>query len=438
MATTAELRQILKEDASGKNLYDHLTEVLMKVLIERPKNAFDSFELISADVKANPLNPDPEKGRPLPPSADELEKQLIWTKRCAALLQVPLEPPEESAVKFPDLLDESNLMEWAGVSFGKGELYRLHLSIKKLAESLPAEVERLRFFGKINTRSLPYFVVEGVSPEEEEGINDLKQEGKSGANKYSYWVTQNIESSNWKKLPNVTMDQVVKARLFKRLLTGDLEAAVPSYPPFDGKEANFLRAQIARIVGATSISPDGYFDLDDGEDPPVVKLAEAEALAERFPKSAQELKEPDAWKHHEIDLNAIGRVLALPEQTDESGEPIEQEPVELTPPLDSIKPEAWTFRLGPGGAGASANSVVVGRSLVWPGAVAVAVGRRFLNIYVGNAILYENKAYSPPLPAPIQKEWAPPADDESAILIEQPDVKVDPTPPVPEGEGEEE
>jgi hypothetical protein len=31
MATVAELRQILKEDSNGKNLYDHLTETLMKV-----------------------------------------------------------------------------------------------------------------------------------------------------------------------------------------------------------------------------------------------------------------------------------------------------------------------------------------------------------------------------------------------------------------------
>lgn len=72
MATAAELRQILSEDPSGKDLYGHLTETLMRILIERPKNAYDSFELISAAVKANPLNPDPENGKPLPPSAAEV------------------------------------------------------------------------------------------------------------------------------------------------------------------------------------------------------------------------------------------------------------------------------------------------------------------------------------------------------------------------------
>ncbi len=81
MATAAELRQILKEDASGKNLYDHLTETLMKLLIERPANAYDSFENISASVKANPLNPDPEHGRPLPSSAGQVISGQPSTRR---------------------------------------------------------------------------------------------------------------------------------------------------------------------------------------------------------------------------------------------------------------------------------------------------------------------------------------------------------------------
>ena len=72
MASAAELRQILKQDANGKNLYDHLTETLMKVLIDRPANAYDMFELISAGVKENPLNPELESQKLLPPSEDEV------------------------------------------------------------------------------------------------------------------------------------------------------------------------------------------------------------------------------------------------------------------------------------------------------------------------------------------------------------------------------
>lgn len=439
MSSAAELRQILKEDANGQNLYDHLTQTLMQILIDRPKNAYDAFELISANVKSTPLNPDPSAGRQLPTSAEQLSMQLEWTKKCASLLKVPDEPPEDSGVKVQDLMDEMNLLEWSGVSFGKGEIYRLYLSMKKLAEILPGDVERLRFVGRFNTRTQPYYVVEGVSPEEEEGIDETKQESKAGGNKYAYWVIQSVESGQWLRLPNVTMEQVVKVRMFKRLLTGNLEAHVPSYPPFPGKEKNLLRAIIACIVGETSISPDGYFELDDS-DPPVVKSAEAEQLNERFPKASSELKEPDAWKHHEVELNKIGRVLAMPEQTDESGEPITpEEPVDVNPPLDAIKSEQWTFRVAPGGAGTTGNSVVVGRSLKWPGAVAIAAGRKYVNIYVGNGLPYNPNPYSPPLPPSVQSEWSSVGADGAPGpgLVEQNDVKVDPTPPVPEGEAEE-
>lgn len=51
----------------------------------------------------------------------------------------------------------------------------------------------------------------------------------------------------WKKLPNVTPQQLTAARKIKKFFTGRLDAPVVSYPPFPGNEANYLRAQIARI-----------------------------------------------------------------------------------------------------------------------------------------------------------------------------------------------
>lgn len=433
MATASELRQILKEDAAGKNLYDHLTETLMRIVMDRPGNAYDAFELISADIKANPLNPDPEAGKGVPPSEEETAKQIAWTKASASLLKVPEAPVEGNGCRYPDLMDEAALLEWAGISFGKGETYRLYLSIKALAETIPGESERARFFGKISTRGSPYYIVETLSTFEGEEVDPTKQEGKEGANKFNYYVTQSLEqSASWVKLPEVTMEQVQAATRFKRLFTGDLDAPVPSFPVFPGTEKNLLRAQIARIGGSTSISPDGYFELDDeGE----CKGAEAEALAERFPKAGEEMKDAEQWKHHEVELNALGRVRAMPEQLDDNGDPIEpEEPVEVAPPLDAVKPEAWSFRVGPGGAGVAASSCAIAKSLVWPGAVAVAGGRKFLNCYVGNGVIYDPTPYCPPLPQRTQSEWAP--GEEEAPLTEEEDVRNDPTPPAAEEEEE--
>jgi len=320
----------------------------------------------------------------------------------------------------------------------------LYLSIKSLSESLPSEVERLRFVGIIKTRSLPYYVVEGLNPEDEEGVDEMKQEGRNGANKYSYWVTQAPESSasQWVKLPNVTMQQVVLARKFKRYLTGGLDNPVPSYPPFPGVERNYLRTILALIVGATSVSPAGYFELNEDDDPPTVKLSEPETINENFPKPAADLKESDAWTHHEIELNSIGRCTVLPEQTDENGEVIEpDDSIEITPPLKGLDSELWTFRLSPGGAGEHAASLVIARSLLFPGAYAVAAGKRFVNIYIGNGMISSGKGmnpttYTPPLPPPLQKEWTPPEGEDP--LIEMEDVRTDPTPPKAEGEEEDE
>lgn len=447
MSTTAELRQLLKEDSQGKNLYDHLTETLMKILIDKPKDAYDSFELISANVKSNPLNPDPEQGKPRPLDSQQLQKQLDWTKSCEVLLKKPDEPVE-AEVKYPDICSEANALEWAGVSVGKAESYRLYLSIKKFSETCSPAAVSLRFFGKIFTRGLPYYVIEGENPDEPEEIDNMKQEGKEGANKYAYWVSQSTTSvdKEWVKLPDVTMAQIVAARKFKKFLTGDLDAPVCSFPPFEGTEKNLLRAQIARVAGSTSISPDGYYIATEDEPPALGEATEDQPYTG--------LTEPEAWKHHVIPLNKIGRVTQLPEVLDENGDPITpEEEIEVNVLLDGIKPQNWTFRTCPGGAGSSPiTSVVVARSLEWPGAVAVSYGRKYVNIYVGYLISNDNVSrneenpqlmtytpYSPPMPSLIQSEWVQPSEEDGGLrLLEEADTKEDPTPPVKEGEGEDE
>ena len=300
------------------------------------------------------------------------------------LSQVPEEPADDSGVRIQTLFPEDkDALEWAGVSLGTGETYRLYLSVKKLAEGLPGEVEKLRLFGKIYTRTTPYYVLEGLNTEEEE-VDETKQEGKTGSNKFAYWVSQNIEACQWIKLPSVTMAQIVTATLNKKLLTGDLEAPVNAYPPFDGVEKNLLRAQIARIAGDTSISPDGFFTLSEDE-PPSAGPAEPEVVNELFPKQSSDLKEPEAWKHHEIPLNKIGRVQPMPAKEDEEeGTASVEEEVECNHPLQSIVNEDWTFRTSPGGAGMGQMSMVLARSLLWPGAVSIAYARKFVNIYIGN------------------------------------------------------
>eukprot|EP00903_Cladosiphon_okamuranus_P010188 g9647.t1 len=429
-------RQFLqKESSDGVSLYSHLANVLLKVLSEKPSDASAVFEHLSASVKEGTVKPDnttPSQGQQAAAAA-----QLRWAQSSQALFAVPDEPPEGGAV-VPDMLDEANMWEWGGVSFGRLETYRLYLSVKKLAESLPGEHESLRFWGKITTRGGDYFVVEGKAIDETLGeFDETLQEGKDGGNRYTYWVTRSADGE-WKELPPVNQAQITAARKIKRYFTGDLEAPVPGYPPFPGTEINLLRAQIARITAGVCVSPAGFFEVDEEAEPAGIKVAEDEAINEAFPKAVEELMAPDGWVHHELELNTLGRCRPMPEKLDDEGNPIEEEdPPDEVAPLRSLAEDSegsWGFRTCPAGAGQSANAMVVAKSLRWPGAIAVAFGKRFTNVYSGDGVKFgEEGPFQPPLPPMLQPEWAPGEEEEG--LVEQADVLIDPNPP--EGEEEE-
>ncbi|CAM9744644.1 unnamed protein product [Discosporangium mesarthrocarpum] len=130
----------------------------------------------------------------------------------------------------------------------------------------------------------------------------------------------------------------------------------------------------------------------------------------------------------------------MPEKLDDEGNPLEEEdPPEDVPPLRSLADDSegsWGFRVCPAGSGQSPNSMVAAKSLVWPGGVAVAYGKRFTNVYCGDGVKFSAEPYQPPLPPPLQGEWAPGEEEEEEDLVEQADLLVDPNPL--EGEEEDE
>lgn len=80
------------------------------------------------------------------------------------------------------------------------------------------------------------------------------------------------------------------------------------------------------------------------------------------------------------------------------------------------------------------NTATIVAQTRWPGAIAVAFGKRFTNIYSGDGVKFGGEGpFQPPLPPMLQPEWTPGEDEEG--LMEQADVLVDPNPP--EGEEEE-
>lgn len=426
-----EAKQFLRaEDDDGNSLYEHLSKVLLKIIVEKPANANAMFEQYSQELRESTfvkaaLKPEGEEEALRP----EKEAQLAW---CAAASKLYEGPMGEEEATFPDLLTESNIFEWAGVSFGKTETYRLYVSIKAKAM---ADGLKLRFWGKINGRSGNYYVVQGANPEPPAAEDVKTIEGAEGTNKYAFWVCS-YAGGPWTKLPDVTPEAIVVARQIKRFFTGRLDAPVPSYPPFPGgTEAHLLRAQIAQITAECSVSPEGYYEDDADADEGIKAIKKVEEM-EDF-KSAEDLKDASAWKHHEVPINVNGRCNQPPAADDEEAadEPAEELPD--LPTLASLADDepAWAISACPGGVGESPDSVIVAKSLKWPGAVAAAFGNKFINVYSGFGFASSRGAkYEPPRVPPILPEWAP-AEEDAKGLVEDED-KI--TAPAKEAEEEEE
>lgn len=195
---------------------------------------------------------------------------------------------------LPNVMESAFYFEQAGVGLGTDETYRIFLALKQLTDTHP--IQKCRFWGKILGLEMNYIVAEvefreGEDEEEVEeedvpeewdnGDNEAdedelprsfykapqsipKEESRTGANKYVYFVC-NEPGRPWVKLPAVTPAQIVIARKIKKFFTGRLDTPIVSYPPFPGNESNYLRAQIARISAGTQVSPLGFYHFGEEE-----------------------------------------------------------------------------------------------------------------------------------------------------------------------------
>ena len=320
---------------------------------------------------------------------------------------------------------------------------------------------------------------------------DTSEPWGEGVNAFAYYVTTDpaTSSSGWKLLPRAQPEWIRTARQMRRFFTGDLAAAVNGYPSFPWREAAYLRATIALIASECTVAPAGVFAQDDveGVTPAPIKF-DPEYTGEN------QKKPEDLWVRAEGKTDAADRaasaanwqliVAAIRQGKDakgvnnggrvskwtppEKGEDEEANENDYTPDdddeegpdgvlrgLDEAKSDLDEFKNGDGEGTTPwkfklctsfgkfpekrRSAIVAAQSLEWPGAVCVSDGAQFCNVYVGTGQKRLGSAYSPPLPPPVQGEFAAPAgDDEEAAppangIAEQ----KDPRQPAEGGEGEE-
>lgn len=436
------LTYLQKTSSSGDgNVFDHLTDVVRKVLEERPDGAVDLMETSLLVKRSAFVAPDVALA-----AASHIPPKALSEATAKAELFVAPEPPIDpvtgTAVEVDppneyeteDLLAMAPLFEAVGAGLGKVETVMAALAIKQLGEDPKLRVDTVRFFGKFLGTEGDYYVFEATmkdaAPAEEEGEPEFgrpvssipSEESGTGANKHAYFVSSFLGGA-FTRLPEVSPLMVTTARSIKKFLTGKLDSEVSAFPAFPGREAEFLRAQVAIIASETVLCPAGLFEAADEDTIDITKVDDF---------SAPTYSEVSSWAHHAASLNSQGRCTWYEFPPVEGDEEVEQPEPEAVSILGSADDDgevvegtaAWTVVCSsciPG-----LKHVTYGmRSNKFPGAVAVAKGEAFSNMYVGYGI--SSSALKPPFPPAVGEEAEEVVESEEA-----------PEPPPPEEPAAEE
>ena len=442
-----------KSEDGGVSMYDHLTDVLVKLIKDQPADALKNFEALSAGVRAE--RGDGAVAEKIQFDEETKKALLAHAQKLASVLKpAPKndEDEEEEPVDIPDLLAEASILKEAGVDLGDEDIYQLSISISKLAAK--EGFETTRFFGKIFGTEKDYFIVEAKLKEypevEEVDPNSKTELPGQGANSFVYFASNSV-SGSWTKLPDVLPEQIQISRQMRRFFTGNLEASVPGYPQFKWSEASYLRAQVARISASTLIAPQGFYTLDEEEEEPTMIKDEEY----KGPEDFSSLSSTEGWSHFRAHILNQGRCVKWekPEAEDEEEEENneeeeevdEEEPVEILRSLESDEVtslKVWSFRSSAKHNPSLPHPIIAAKNQLWPGATTVARGSSFVNVYVGFGQKYLKSNYSPPAIPAVQNEFVVPEpedEEEEPVMKEQ----VDPLPPPPkenedDAEGEDE
>lgn len=426
----------LQQNTDGVSLHGHLTELIHSLLTSKDPNALEKLESLSLDVKAKHFKAAEAGTRNLPPAPAPNDNR--WNKRSNQLHTTAALDDDDDGV--PNVIEDMKLFSWAGVGISQEDAYRLFLAMTKLRAS--EGLKSLRFFGKILGTKRDYYVVESMLPPAPPAmpVKEPKVPAEApgaGLNSCTYFVTHDL-AEPFVKLPDVTPAQVVVAASIKKFFTGELEAPVRCYPPFPGKEAAYLRAQLARIATATVLVPAGKFKFDEEveEAPPVIPTPADEYEA----KAPDEMLEADNWCHLFPGILKIGRCTNPPkpeEEEEEAGDAEPEEPEEEVPALMAVSADAqiseltlvpdgepialpaWSTSLALNQGTGKEYAVAIAKSHRWPGAYSAAAMKegKFASVYIGYGSENSGSSFTP-APPPFLLPEAADVDEQPEVTLE--------------------
>ncbi len=407
----SDAKAYLQQDGSGANLYNHISEVILKLITEKPENPLEMFEHLSSVVQRSSFNAGKGVGSSTDGEAkDKADSQKKnWVETSDSLYPTEDSTESESVTK---IVPQLHLLRNAGVGISSTDAFRLDQSMNKLAEA-DESITSLRYWGKIKGISNDYHILEGdadgSSPEE-----TTKEAEQKGPNYKTYWASTRIgEASSWTKLPSVTSNQVaiVVSGNLRRFFTGDLSAQVSGHPVYAGNEASFLRATIAVIDSQTALAPQGKYTSEDEESPNTLSLDEG---ADELEYKSIELS---TVTHLRAGIGQKGRVKTWVDKGDD-GEDLDNEynqsnPSDDIPALRDVDEEQWS----------ASNGGL--KSKEWPGFTAIAANNDVTNIYIGWGVKSTKTAHTPVFPLDIAAEFDDADIREEADNLDAPVVEND-------------
>ena len=431
-----------------KRVYDnkeHLKELVKELVTLHKEDGYENFEEISMFVR--------EKNTKLDTFQYKLPSKVV--KKC--FNHTPLEEKilTEFALKkkkqtktvnnyMEDLLQQSKLFEWGGISFSDEEWYKIRIAMKKIL--LDNDCEYLRFFGKIYGIKSDYYIIQGLLktyPMKNPQVH-VESRGNEGINRYTFWVSNSILES-WYELPDITHEQIVSSRRFKYHLTGDLNAKVKSFVSFPGKEMHLLKCQIIRILHSSCIVPKGYYKISENfKEQLEGKVTE---IDEEFKSPTfEEMKGPEgeSWVHEHAYIYPSGKVIdpSVEAQVDrlkgineDEGYKVKEGEGENVNEIDlkywKVKVVGDQIMHNKANGDPITHAVVLVKNMRWPGTLTVWKEEKFANIYVGYGIKAIGENYYPTQLMKVDK------DPEDLEEQKEPFPEKEPPKPEEKKEGEE-
>ncbi|KAG2381462.1 hypothetical protein C9374_006451 [Naegleria lovaniensis] len=198
-----------EEGKDPMTIEDFFSEVIVKLLEEKPKNPYGMIEQFCNLIKHGSFVPPKERSayerltklyKPWMGIDDDNILEKDTQRAHGGEQEEGTEEEEADDLKMSDLLYEGKLFRDAGIGLGELELFQVLVSMKSLVSS-NKKINSIRFFGKILGIEKNYYILE-TEQTKEEAENETGEEAKKiegipheveGTNKYVYYVSNTVD-----------------------------------------------------------------------------------------------------------------------------------------------------------------------------------------------------------------------------------------------------